>query len=474
MFNVQHLPPDDTAAGHTADGESPASHPAMVLTTTILASSLSFIDGSIVNVGLPAIGHGLAADGAQLSWVVTGYLLPLSALLLTGGAAGDLFGRRRLLVSGLVLFAVASLLCTFAPAFPWLLAGRVLQGVGAALLMPNSLAILAATFDGARRGKAIGIWAAAGAVGAAGAPLLGGWLIDTIGWRWMFLMNLPIALAAIVLAMRYVPAGGGDMRPRLDVPGAVLASAALALLTWALTIVSEARTVTTSAGIALLLGLCLGAGFVAAEHRRGDRAMLPLALFQSRGFVGLTILTFLLYGALGGVLVLIPYVLIRLAHYPAMMAGAALLPLPIVLAVASPLMGRMAGKLGARWPLSIGPVIVGGGLLLAIRITGEGSYWVQTFPAMVIIALGMAGAVAPLTTAVFASVENRHAGVASGFNSAVARTGGLVATALLGGVLAASGLQLAAGYDAALMVGAICAAAAGAVAFVTIEGTREL
>lgn len=474
MSHAWHSPPGRPATNSAPDIKAAAAHPALVLTTTILASSLSFIDGSIVNVGLPAIGHGLGADGAQLSWVVNGYLLPLSALLLTGGAAGDLFGRRRLLVSGLVLFSVASLLCTFAPTFPWLLAGRVLQGTGAAMLMPNSLAILAATFDGARRGRAIGIWAAAGAVGAAGAPLLGGWLIDAVGWRWMFLMNLPIAVAAIVMAMRFVPAGGGDARPKLDVPGAVLASAALALLTWALTIVSEARMLPMRAAIALLIGIALGVAFVVAEHRRGDRAMLPLALFHSRGFVGLTILTFLLYGALGGVLVLIPYVLIRLVHYPAMVAGAALLPLPIVLSVASPLMGRMAGKLGARLPLSIGPVIVGGGLLLATRIPGDGNYWTGTFPAMVIIALGMAGAVAPLTTAVFASVENRHAGVASGFNSAVARTGGLVATALLGGVLAASGLQLAAGYDVALMVGAACAVAAGVVAFITIEGTRDL
>ncbi|HEY4144430.1 MFS transporter [Pinirhizobacter sp.] len=474
MGSARHIPPDHPVIEDSPAFQGAAGHPAMVLTTTILASSLSFIDGSIVNVGLPAIGHGLSADGAQLSWVVNGYLLPLSALLLTGGAAGDLFGRRRLLVWGLVLFAIASLICTFAPTFAWLLAGRVLQGTGAAMLMPNSLAILAATFDGARRGKAIGIWAAAGAVGAAGAPLLGGWLIDTVGWRWMFLMNLPIALAAIALAMRYVPAGGGEARPRLDVPGAVLASAALALLTWALTIVSEARMLPVRAAIALLIGICLGIGFILAEHRRGDRAMLPLALFRSRGFVGLTILTFLLYGALGGVLVLIPYVLIGLSRYSALVAGAALLPLPIVISVASPLMGRMAGKLGARLPLSIGPVIVGVGLLLAIRIPSDGNYWTGTFPAMVTIALGMAGAVAPLTTAVFASVQNRHAGVASGFNSAVARTGGLVATALLGGVLAARGIELAAGYGMALMVGAACAAMAGVVAFITIEGKRDL
>jgi EmrB/QacA subfamily drug resistance transporter len=469
---VHHISCDETVA-HAARAGS-ASHGNWVLLATILASSLAFIDGSVVNVALPAIGRSYGAGAADLQWTVNAYLLPLSALLLLGGAMGDHFGRRRMLVGGIALFALASVACAWAPSLAVLLPARAVQGVGAAMLMPNSLAILASTFDGARRGRAIGIWAAAGAVGAAGAPLLGGWLIDAVGWRWMFLMNLPIALAAIVMAMRYVPAGGGDARPKLDVPGAVLASAALALLTWALTIVSEARMLPTRAAIALLIGIALGVAFIVAEHRRGDRAMLPLALFHSRGFVGLTILTFLLYGALGGVLVLIPYVLIRLAHYPAMVAGAALLPLPIVLSVASPLMGRMAGKLGARLPLSIGPVIVGGGLLLATRIPSDGNYWTGTFPAMVIIALGMAGAVAPLTTAVFASVENRHAGVASGFNSAVARTGGLVATALLGGVLAASGLQLAAGYDVALMAGAACAVAAGIVAFITIEGRRDL
>jgi EmrB/QacA subfamily drug resistance transporter len=442
----------------------------MVLLTTILASSLAFIDGSVVNVGLPAIGQGLQAGGDGLSWVVNGYLLPLSALLLIGGAAGDLYGRRRLLVSGVGLFAVASVLCAAAPGLTWLLVGRVLQGVGAAMLMPNSLAILGASFDGQARGRAIGVWAAVGAAAGAVGPLLGGWLIDWIGWRAIFFINVPLAAAAIVLALRYIGDQPNQERPPLDLAGAGLAAAGLAALTWGLTVATSSRNLGLAPAAALASGVVLLALFLLVEHRRKQAAMIPLALFASRSFVGLTVLTLLLYGALGGLLVLVPYVLIKASGYSAAMAGAALLPLPVVIALTSSRMGRLAGRIGSRWPLSIGPMVVAGGFLLATRIGGLGGYWETTFPAMLVIALGMAGAVAPLTAAVLGSVGSDHTGVASGLNSAVARTGGLVATAFASVVLVADGPDLLSSFRIAALIGAAVSIVAGWSAFWWMRG----
>ena len=447
----------------------PVVHPRLVLATTILASSLAFIDGSVVNVGLPAIGHSLAADGEGLSWVVNGYLLPLSALLLLGGAAGDLYGRRRLLLLGIAVFAIASLLCAAAPGLGWLLAGRVLQGAGAAMLMPNSLAILGASFDGEVRGRAIGTWAAVGAAAGAIGPMLGGWLIDVVGWRAIFLVNAPVAAVAFYLGARYLRDEPHPDRPALDLAGGGLATAGLAILTWGLTVASEAGGLSGLSAAALGIGFALLVLFVVAERRRGTAAMLPLGLFSSRSFVGLTLLTFLLYGALGGVLVLIPYVLIDVEGYSATAAGAALLPLPIVIAVASPTLGRIAGRIGPRLPLTIGPLIVAAGFVFATRIGGTGSYSTTTLPAMLLIALGMACAVAPLTTAILTAVEPSHAGVASGFNSAVARGGGLIATALLGAVLASHGPALVMMFHVAALVGGFAALAAGLCAFVWVR-----
>ena len=388
---------------------SRSKHPNLILATCILASSLAFVDGSVTNVALPAIGKSLSASSAQLQWVINAYLLPLSALLLLGGAAGDRYGRARLLVGGTVLFAIASAACTLAPNLTVLLIARGMQGIGAAILMPNSLAILGATFTGAARGRATGIWASMGAVMAAIGPVLGGWLIDTVGWRTIFLINLPLAAGAIALALIYVK----DVRTEkaaLDWTGGVLATAALGALTWGLTIGSGPQGWINPAIAAIAAGLVFLLVFVWTQKIKREHAMMPLAMFGSASFIGLTVLTLLLYGALGALMVLLPFFLIKVASFTGTQAGSALLPVAIILTLASPLMGQLAGRIGARWPLTIGPMVVAAGFLLMLRMGVDANYWTDVLPAILVISIGMSGAVAPLTTAVLGSVDGRHTG----------------------------------------------------------------
>ncbi|HEX3432255.1 MAG TPA: MFS transporter [Rhizomicrobium sp.] len=443
-------------------------HPALVLITCILASSLAFVDGSVVNVGLPAIGHSLRADAADLQWVINAYLLPLSALLLTGGALGDRLGRRSILIFGIVLFGAASALCAAAPNLGWLLAARALQGTGAALLLPNSLAILGAAFTGEARGRAVGTWSAASAMAAAFGPVLGGWLIDEFGWREIFLINIPLACVGGWMAVRFVPKLERGEETPIDLRGAILATLALAAITWGLTLGAGRAGWSDWAVLSIIAGVGLVGAFLWNERAETDKAMMPLALFETADFIGLTLLTLLLYGALGALLVLVPYVLIQGAGYSGTAAGAALLPFPIILAATSRAMGGIAGRLGSRIPLTLGPMIVAIGFLLLLRVNASANYWTGLFPAIVTMSIGMAGAVAPLTTAVLASVDARHTGSASGLNSAVARTGGLVATALLGGVLAATGEHLFSTFHQAATACAIACVAAGVAAFLLL------
>ena len=426
-----------------------------------------------MNVGLPAIGRSLDAGAADLQWIINAYLLPLSALLLLGGAVGDRYGRRNVLVYGVTLFAAGSALCAAAPGFAWLAIARGAQGVGAAFLLPTSLAILGNAFEGEARGRAVGTWAAASAIAGAVGPVLGGWLIDMIGWRAIFLVNLPLATAAIALTMIYVrdPLRQAQGAP-LDLAGAVLATASLATLTWGLTIGSGASGWTVPVLANSASGLLLFALFLWIERRRGDGAMMPLVLFGSRSFTGLTLLTFLLYGALGALLVLVPYVLIKGAGYSATQAGAALLPFPLFIALTSPAMGGLAARIGPRIPLTAGPLVVAGGFLLFLRVAPPVNFVTDVLPAILMIALGMAITVAPLTTQVLASVDARHTGSASGLNSAVARIGGLVATALLGGVFAAGGANLFAAFHGVAVACALASAAGGIAAFALIGRRR--
>jgi predicted MFS family arabinose efflux permease len=299
--------------------------------------------------------------------------------------------------------------------------------------------------------------------------VLGGWLVDIGSWRGIFLLNVPLAAAAIALAWRAMPPDPDADDLPLDIPGGLLATLALGGLTWALTIGAGRHGWTTAAVVLAVVAAALLVVFVAVEKRIGERAMMPLTLFASKSFVGLTLLTLLLYGALGALLVLLPYVLIEAAGYSSTAAGAALLPLPLVISLVSPMMGSVAGRIGARALLVIGPFVVAAGFLLALRIGADADYWKDVLPAVVVLALGLSFAVAPLTTAVLGSVDTRHTGSASGFNSAVARTGGLVATALLGAVLAAEGDLLLQSFHVALAIGAAASVAAAMAVFALVE-----
>jgi EmrB/QacA subfamily drug resistance transporter len=445
-------------------------YPRATLAATILGSSLAFIDGSVVNVALPALAHELKVSPVHLSWTINAYLLPLGVLILLGGALGDHFGRRRMFQIGLWTFTFASVACAAAPSLAWLLAARGLQGLGAALLVPNSLAILGGAFTGEARGRAIGSWAAAGALAGALGPVLGGWIVDTVGWRTIFLINVPIAAGAGYFAWKYVEERKEsiDAAP-LDTVGAGLATAALGLLIWALTEASESGEVHSSSWPASVGGLLLLAAFVWHEGRLGSRAIMPLAMFAAPKFVGLTLLTFFLYGSLGGLLVLLPFFLIKIEGWPAVAAGAALLPVSALIGVGSRLMGQVAARSGERLPLIVGSCFVSIGLALYSRVGTQAlNYWLDIFPATLLVAIGMGACVAPLTTSVMTSVDADHVGLASGFNNAVARIAGLVATALLGFVFARqeSNEAFMVGFRAAALLGAASAAlAAGSALF---------
>ncbi len=426
----------------------------------------------MLNVALPAIRASYGAGAAEVQWVVNAYLLPLSALLLLGGALGDHYGRRLLLVIGTSLFAAASLVCALAPSLEILLTARAVQGIGAALLLPNSLALLNAAFQGEKRGRAVGIWAAAGAAAAAGAPLLGGWLVDTVGWPAIFYINLPLAAGAILLALLFVSESRETGAGRTDYAGALLVTAGLGGVTYALTLWSASGRFTNQALIALVGGIVLLAAFFAVEQYRRHRAMLPLDLFRNTCFSGLNLLTLLLYGAFGAAMLLIPFVLISGGGYSPVEAGLALLPLPILMTVASPFMGGLAARIGPRIPLSVGPLVVAAGLALSRLIEPDSSYWTAAFPAILVMALGMTIAVAPLTSSVLGSVEEQHVAMASGLNSAVARLGGLIATALLGSVLGKEGADMFPDFHSAMFVSAGVAAVASVVALTMLPGVR--
>jgi EmrB/QacA subfamily drug resistance transporter len=411
--------PSETAAADTR----------WVLPATILGSSMSFIDGSVVNVALPAMQRSLETSFGTMQWVINGYMLTLASLILIGGSAGDRFGRRRMFMIGLVGFAAASLACGLAPSASWLIGARLAQGVAAALLTPASLAIIGATYSGEARGPAIGTWAAAGALTTALGPPLGGWLVDVVGWRSIFFINLPVAAVALLLATK-LPADRGieDSKP-LDRSGALLAALSLGLLSYGLFALGEgARLMATIAIAASVPAAWL---FIRTEAR-AEAPMMPLALFRNADFSGANALTVLLYAALGGALFLLPYLLIEVHGYSATAAGAAFLPFSAIMGLGSRWSGGLVERLGPRPLLIIGPSVTAIGYAV-LGFSGEGaSYWSSVLPGLVLVSIGMTISIAPLTTTVFDSAPQQMSGTASGINNAAARAGGLLAVAALG------------------------------------------
>ena len=405
-----------------------------ILAATILASSMAFIDGTVVNVALPALQTNLNATAADVQWVIESYALLLSALLLVGGSLGDHYGRRRVFVLGVAIFAVASGLCGFAGNIHQLIAARAVQGFGAALLVPGSLAIISNSFSEQERGRAIGVWSAFSAITTGIGPVLGGWLIEHVSWRAVFFINLPLAFAVVLISLRHVAENSDKETSRIDWLGAVLAALGLGAVVYGLIESPQVGFNDRSVIVALAAGIILLSLFLFVESHV-SQPMLPLTLFRSRTFAGTNLLTFLLYAALGGTLFFLPLNLIQVQHYSPTAAGAVLLPFILIMSLLSRWSGGLVSRYGARIPLILGPLITAIGYLLFLLPGIGGNYWTNFFSPVVVLGLGMAITVAPLTTTVMGSLARERAGVASGVNNAVARTASLVAIAVLGVVM---------------------------------------
>jgi EmrB/QacA subfamily drug resistance transporter len=460
--------PEEELAFGTARGR-------WVLAATVLGSGIASLDATVVGIALPSINRTFGGGVGTLQWVVTGYSLTLAAFLLLGGSLGDRLGRKRIFSIGIVWFAIASALCGIAPNATFLVVARIVQGIGGALLTPGSLAILQASFRPGDRSRAIGAWTGLGGVAAAAGPLIGGYLLAVASWRWVFYINIPVALFVLVITARHVPESSDPTSTRhIDTIGAGLAVLFLAGATYGL-IEGPSR----GWGSPLVVG-----GFVVAAvsavaflvvERRSPDPMLPLDLFRSRQFSGANAVTFVVYGALGGALFLLPVELQLVAHYSPLKSGLALLPVTLIMLAFSARSGQLSARIGPRLQMSVGPVVVGAGLALLAMATDHGSYWTQVFPAILVFSIGLAITVAPLTSTAMSAAPAEHSGIASAVNNTVARAAGLFAVAVLPlaagltGAAALSSAELAGGFRTAVYIAGATCAAGGLLAVLTIR-----
>jgi EmrB/QacA subfamily drug resistance transporter len=458
---------DDGVALGTAAGR-------WIVTVAVLGSGLAFLDGTVVNVALPHIGRDLDASTSSLQWILTGYSLTVAALILLGGSLGDRYGRRRIFVLGVTVFTASSLLCALAPDVLILVVARMVEGVGGALLTPGSLAMIESGLRRDDRARAIGAWSGLTGVAAAAGPLLGGYLVAAVSWRAIFLINLPLGAFVVLMARRHVPeTRGPPARGRLDIAGAALVATGLAGTTYALI---EAP----GSGHAPLVWIAGGCGvaaliaFAVREHQARD-PMLPLGMFTSRQFSAANLVTFVVYAALGGVFfLLVSFLQISLGYSP-IAAGAASLPVTVLMLLLSSRSGALAQRIGARIPLTLGPLIIATGMLLMTRIERGDGYISSVFPAVVVFGIGLTLVVAPVTATVLAAADERHSGIASGINNAVSRVAGLLAVAVLPVIAGLTGREfynpakMTSGFHTAMLATAVLAAAGGIIAWLTIS-----
>jgi len=445
-----------------------------VIAATVLGSGIAALDATVVGIALPAIGKDFHATVASLQWVVDGYTLTLAGLLLLGGSLGDSYGRRKVFLIGTVWFALASLACGLAPTEWFLIGARVLQGAGAALLTPGSLAILQASFSPDDRPKAIGAWSGLGGVATAIGPFLGGWLISAVSWRLVFYINLPVAIAVIALSVRHVPESRAPgPRGRLDATGAIMISLALAGITYALIAVSDAGWTSPRVLTSLIAGVALFVAFCVVETRNPN-PLLPLTVFRSRQFSAANAVTFVVYGALGGALFLVPVVLQEVCGYSPLEAGVALLPVTLIMLTLSARSAALAARIGPRLQMTVGPLVIAVGMALFTRVGSSGDYLTQVLPAVLVFGFGLAINVAPLTATALSAAPAEHSGIASAVNNDVARVASLIAVAVLPGLAGITGeaylhpLALLHGFHTAVLISAAVAAAGGVLAAATI------
>lgn len=473
----------DSRSDETAAGFDPIRYSTpkgrFVLAATVLGSGMAFIDGTVVSIALPAIGKDFHASVADLQWLVNAYMLTLSGLILLGGALGDRYGRRRIFVIGIVAFAVASMACGVAPDTGVLIAARAAQGVGGALLTPGSLAIIEAVFAREDRSRAIGAWSGLGVIASAIGPFLGGYLIDAVSWRLIFYINVPIALAVVVLSQRHVPETRNPRaKGRVDLTGAAAATIGLVGLTYGLIEGPSVGWASPSELVAIIGGAAVLAGFIVVE-RRSANPLVPLGIFSSRQFSAANVATFFIYGAFGGAFFLAPVELEQVLHFTPLEAGGGLLPASLILFFFSARFGALSARYGPRFFMGFGPIVAGGGLALFARITPGGTYQSDVLPAILVFGFGLSLTVAPLTATVMGAAPPANTGVASAVNNAVARAASLITVAVLpaaagiGGSSYLKPLLFNAGFRSAVVIAGGACATGGLVALAAIRNPRR-